>query len=195
MTGGLALGRFMWSALETPSALIAFAAACVPLAVARDHEAVSGSMRELIAAPDFAASVPAFDEVDPSPQGFRLGGEHVVHQSDELTVMVLDTLPDMLHRLTTVIGVFQGWEHQRFFARTVDGVAPASTRSLVAGDVIMLGEQALHAISSPAGQAAARAIHVYFGDIFGIDRSLFHPETLQPHPCTSDRYDEFCRAQ
>ena len=80
-----------------------------------------------------------------------------------------------------------------FFARSNDGIAPAAGRTLEAGDVIVLGEQAIHAISAPAARPA-RAIHVYFGDIYTVDRSLFHPDTLEPIPYDGDRYDELCRA-
>jgi len=185
--------------VQAPETLVAFAAACVPLAIERDHESVSRLLADLIAEPGFAESVPAFADVAPSALGFRLGGEHVVHQSDSLTVMVLDTLPGVVqpphdHEMHAVIGVFEGCEDQRFFARTADGVMPASTHSLEAGDVVVLGERAIHAISSPTGRAA-RAVHVYFGDIYGVERSLFHPETLEPHPYTGERYDEFCRPQ
>ena len=41
----------------------------------------------------------------------------------------------------------------------------------------MLGERAIHAISSPE-HSPARAIHVYLGDIYDIDRSVFDPDTL-----------------
>jgi len=111
--------------------------------------------------------------------------------------MMLDTLPGVLqpphdHEMHAIIGVFEGAEEQRFFARSSSGVTAASGRMLEAGDVMVLGERAIHAISSPTGQAA-RAIHVYFGDIFDVERSLYDPETLDPLPYTADRYDELCR--
>ena len=183
--------------MNTPDTLDAFVDACIPLAPTKDHAEVSRLLGELIADPSFASTVPAFPQQEPSPLGWTLGGEHVCHQTDELTVMVLDTLPGVLqppheHTMHAIIGVFEGCEDQRFFARSEDGLEPAAGRSLEAGDVIVLGEQAVHAISSPVGRAA-RAIHVYFGDIYAVERELFHPETLQPHPFTEANYDEFCR--
>lgn len=111
--------------------------------------------------------------------------------------MVLDTLPGVLqpphdHEMHAVIGVFEGCEDQRFFARTADGIAPAAGRSLETGDVVVLGERTIHAISSPEGRRA-RAIHVYFGDIYGADRSIFHPDSLEEFEMSETRYDEFCR--
>lgn len=184
--------------MKTPPALDAFVEACIPLAPSRDHEAVSTLLEALIGDPDFAGQMPAFEPPEPSPLGWTLGGEHVCHQTDELTVMVLDTLPGVKqpphdHEMNAIIGVFEGCEDQRFYARSSDGVTETAGRSLEAGDVIVLGERAIHAISSPAGRAA-RAIHVYFGDIYSVERSLFDPDTLEPHPYTAERYDEFCRA-
>lgn len=184
--------------MKTPASLESFVDTCVACAPDRDHAGVSEALRDLLTEPgDFAATVPPFAEVETSPRGWTLGGEHVCHRSEELTVLILDTLPGVKqpphdHAMTAIIGVFEGREDQRFYARAADGVTETAGRSLGAGDVIVLGEGAIHAISAPAGQAA-RAIHVYFGDIYDVDRSLFHPDTLEPVPYSGDCYDEFCR--
>lgn len=185
--------------MQIPSALDRFVEQCIPLAVKRDHEAVSRLLGELIGDhAAFAASIPAFTNVDVSPRGWTLGGEQVVHQTETLTVMILGTLPGVLqpphnHEMHAIIGVFEGREDQRFYAQSREGVSETAGRAVEAGEVMVLGERAIHAISSPAGQAA-RAIHVYFGDIYAVARSLFHPDTLVPHEYTADRYDEFCRS-
>lgn len=166
----------------------------------RAREEISAVMNALFEDPaTLAATIPRFgdDEVATSERGFRLGGEHVCHQSPELTVMVLDTLAGVMqpphdHNMVAMIGVFEGCEEQRFWARADDGVTPAAGRILEAGEVVVLGERAIHAISAPE-HAPARAIHVYLGDIYDVERSVFDPDTLEEHPMTSDRYDEFCR--
>ena len=185
--------------MDQPSSLDTFVEACKPLAAQKDHRAIAAIMRELFADhTEFAESVPDFGEVEVSDRGWKLGGEHICYQSDELTVMVLGTLPGVIqpphdHAMHAIIGVFEGCEEQRFWTRTTDdGVASSAGRMLEAGEVMVLGERAIHAISSPEGRAA-RAIHVYFGDIYDIDRSVFHPETLEEFPFESDRYDDFCR--
>ena len=94
--------------------------------------------------------------------------------------------------MIAMIGVFEGCEEQRFWARTDDGIEQAAGRMLETGEVVTLGERAIHAISAPA-HAPARAIHVYLGNISDIDRSIFHPDTLEEFPFEEDRYDEFCR--
>jgi predicted metal-dependent enzyme (double-stranded beta helix superfamily) len=184
--------------MEIPASLVAFIETCKPLAAERDHHSISELLEKLLAEPDFATEVPPFLNVEPSPLGWTLGGEHVCYKSDELTVMVLDTLPGVLqpphdHEMHAIIGVFEGCEEQRFFARGDQGVTQAAGRTLHAGDVMVLGERAIHAISSPAGQPA-RAVHVYFGDIYDVERSLFNPETLEECRFTAETYDDFCRA-
>lgn len=183
--------------MTTSPELSAFVDACIPLARAGARDQVSQLLRDLIAEPSFAASVPDFDEIETSARGWTLGGEVICHQSPELTVMLLGTLPGVVqpphdHNMTAIIGVFEGCEEQRFWARGESGLTPTPGRMLEAGDVMTLGERAVHAISSPDGHAA-RAIHVYFGDIYGTDRSLFNPDTLEEHAYESDLYDQFCR--
>jgi len=166
----------------------------------RAREDISTVMQALFEDPEtLAATIPRFrdDEVATSPRGFRLGGEHICHQSTDLTVMVLDTLPGVIqpphdHNMIAMIGVFEGCEQQRFWTRGQDGITPTTGRLLEAGEMMVLGERAIHAISAP-DHAPARAIHVYLGDITNAERSVLDPDTLDEHLMTSERYDEFCR--
>ncbi|MDG1368414.1 MAG: hypothetical protein P8I99_02655 [Acidimicrobiales bacterium] len=187
--------------METMPVLEQLTARCKQ-AVAGDRarEDISAVMNALFEDPaTLAATIPRFrdDEVATSPRGFRLGGEHICYQSSDLTVMVLDTLPGVLqpphdHNMVALIGVFEGCEEQRFWARAEGGITPAAGRMLEAGEVVVLGERAIHAISAPA-HTPARAIHVYLGNIDGVDRSVFDPDTLEEHPMSSERYDGYCR--
>ncbi|MEM8705876.1 MAG: hypothetical protein AAGE98_05420 [Actinomycetota bacterium] len=187
--------------METPAVLEAFVETCKRAVKGDDARAtIHAAMTELFADPaTLAAGIPAFAaaDVETSPRGFRLGGEALLHQAADLSVMVLGTLPGVVqpphdHEMVAMIGVFEGCEEQRFWARTDDGIEPAAGRMLEAGEVMVLGERTIHAISSPPHEDA-RAIHVYLGDIYAIERSVFDPDTLQEHPMTSERYDEFCR--
>lgn len=192
----------MLGGMETPPILDAFVDDCQAV-VDRGvdvAQAIAALVRELVHdSVALAAEVPAFDEdaVTTSSRGFRLGGEAVLHQAEDLTVMVLDTLPGVVqpphdHAMNAFIGVFAGCEQQRFWTRTAEGVEATTGRLLEAGEVVALGERVIHAISAPDGEPA-RAVHVYLGDIYGVERSVFDPETMAEHPMTSDRYDEFCR--
>jgi len=187
--------------MQTPAELHRFAEHCRDAVDGdRSREQIRAAMDDLFADPvALAATIPPFEpeEVETSAHGFRLGGEHIVYRSTDLTIMVLDTLPGVLqppheHRMVAMIGVFEGCEEQRFWTRTDTGIEAATGRLLEAGEIVTLGERAIHAISAP-DHAPARAVHVYLGDITDVERSLFHPETLEEHRLTDDRYDEFCR--
>lgn len=187
--------------METPAILEQLVTDCQ---AALGHDDTRARIHQLVQAvvaepAKLADQIPAFasGEVEVSPRGFRLGGEHIVHQSPDLTVMVLDTLPGVEqpphdHAMPAFIGVFAGCEEQRFWTRTDDGLVPTTGRLLEAGEVVAFGVRGIHAISAP-DHAPARAVHVYLGDIYDVDRSVFHPDTLEEFEMTSDRYDEFCR--
>ncbi len=185
--------------MQMPAEIDEFVAAC--RGVVDEGEAVRARLAALVADlvddhEALAAAVPAFAEVPVSARGWQLGGEQICLQSDDLTVMVLDTLPGVAqpphdHSMTAIIGVFEGCEDQRFWGRTSTGIESAAGRALRAGESVTLGERAIHAIS--AAERPARAVHVYLGDIYAAERSIFDPETLVEHPMSDDRYDEFCR--
>ena len=188
--------------MQTPPVLEAFVNVCLAaLDSDSPRDTILRETHELFADPHaLAAQIPPFteNEVPTSEHGWRLGGEHVLHNDDNLTVIVLDTLPGIAqpphdHDMSAIIGVFEGCEEQRFWLRDASGAVPASGRALNAGEVMSLGTRAIHAISAPANHPA-RAIHVYLGDIFNVERSVFDPETLAEHPMTPERYDEFCRS-
>jgi len=188
--------------MQSCAVLVQFADQCVAaLDSASARETIYRLLSDLIADPPaLAEQIPRFadDEVPVIPLGVRLGGESVVHRDERLTVMVLDTLPGVVqppheHRMDVCIGVFEGTEEQRFWTRTPDGIRSTTGRMLEAGEVMALGSQAIHAISAPADRPA-RAVHVYLGDIYSVDRSVFHPETLAEHPMTEDLYNSYCLA-
>jgi len=45
----------------------------------------------------------------------------------------------------------------------------------------------IHAVVNPAGKYSA-GLHVYLGDLIAHDRTLWHPDTLQPMPFDNDKY-------
>ena len=144
--------------MQTPPVLEAFVNVCLAaLDSDSPRDTILRETHELFADPHaLAAQIPPFteNEVPTSEHGWRLGGEHVLHNDDNLTVIVLDTLP---------------------------GIAQPPH------------DHDMSAIIAPANHPA-RAIHVYLGDIFNVERSVFDPETLAEHPMTPERYDEFCRS-
>ena len=117
--------------METPAVLTAFVDTCRHAVQGDDARAtIHAAMTELFADPaSLAAGVPAFtaDDIATSPRGFRLGGETLLHQAADLSVMVLATLPGVIqpphdHEMVAMIGVFEGCEEQRLWARTNNGI-------------------------------------------------------------------------
>ena len=153
--------------METPAVLTTFVDTCKQAVQGDDPRAtIHTAMQELFADPAaLAAVIPAFtaDNIATSPRGFRLGGEALLHQADDLSVMVLGTLPGVIqpphdHEMVAMIGVFEGCEEQRFWARTDNGIEAVAGRLLEAGEVMVLGERAIHAISAPEHQLSL--IHI-----------------------------------
>jgi predicted metal-dependent enzyme (double-stranded beta helix superfamily) len=109
-----------------------------------------------------------------------------LHHSPELTVLKVVWAPGMSiwphdHQMWAAIGIYAGQEDNTFFRR-VDGCLEARrTRELATNDVVLLGDEAIHAVHNPLGTCTA-AIHVYGGDFFNRDMAQWDPETLEPQP-------------
>ncbi len=81
-----------------------------------------------------------------------------------------------------VIGVYDGEEQNVFFQEGTNGLEPAGGRLLQAGDVAVLDEHTIHAISNPLDRKSY-AIHVYGGDIVTREgRSMWNPHTQAREP-------------
>jgi predicted metal-dependent enzyme (double-stranded beta helix superfamily) len=118
-------------------------------------------------------------------------GVHVLHRSPELTVLNAIWAPLQFaspheHRLTAVIGMYGGREDNMFWRRTPRGsgaqIELAGGQALATGDTALLGPDIVHSVINPLGRLSG-AIHVYDGDFFGIERSMWEPETLSSKAC------------
>lgn len=113
-----------------------------------------------------------------------------LHVSPELTVIKVVWAPGMRlgphdHRVWAGIGIYTGGEDNAFFRRGEGGIEPSGGKELRPGDVCLLGDDAIHAVTNPTAQFAA-AIHVYGGDFFSIPRSQWDPETHEERPYDVD---------
>lgn len=186
---------------DLPRELIDFVDACVAAVAGDDPRAtLRRLMDNLVAeAEALAAQLEPLGPVGPvdrTPSGLELGAEATLYEGEKLTVSLLDTYPGVLqppheHRMTAILGVFEGEEDQRLFVRGEGGIRPTAGRTLGPGEVMTLGSKAIHAISAPSG--TARAVHVYLGSINTVKRSLFHPETLAETPMDLSVYHDYCR--
>jgi predicted metal-dependent enzyme (double-stranded beta helix superfamily) len=139
--------------------------------------AVRDVVEELVAAPGALA-----EAVGPITEG----GIRPLHRSDDLTVLHIAWTPGMRlnphnHAMFAVVGMYGGQEDNSYFRRAEHGLEPAGGRSLVSGDVLVLGDDAIHAVANPLREYAV-ALHVYGGDFFVGNRSEWDEETFEERP-------------
>ena len=114
------------------------------------------------------------------------GGITALHNAADLTVLRVAWTPGMAlyphdHRMWAVIGMYGGQEDNAFFRRAPRGLERAGGRELPAGDVLVLGDEAIHSVAN-SRQEFAVALHVYGGDFFSVERSEWDPETREERP-------------
>jgi predicted metal-dependent enzyme (double-stranded beta helix superfamily) len=138
--------------------------------------AVRDALRRALAAPAAVAGV----------LGRERAGIESLHTSDGLTVLNVVWAPGMRlfphdHRMWAVIGIYGGAEDNEFFGRTPTGLRSTGGASVTERDVLLLGDEAIHAVTNPRSTFTG-AIHVYGGDFFTTPRSEWDPETLEERP-------------
>jgi predicted metal-dependent enzyme (double-stranded beta helix superfamily) len=119
------------------------------------------------------------------------GGFHVIHNTDEMTILNVVWAPNVVLRphnhneIWAVIGIYTGREDNVFWRRLPDD---ADCRIEAAGAVAMsvkdahpLGPDIIHSVVNPILRLTG-AIHVYGGDFFAEGRSEWDPEHLSEYP-------------
>jgi predicted metal-dependent enzyme (double-stranded beta helix superfamily) len=121
------------------------------------------------------------------------GGITTLLRSDELTVLNIIWPPGMAlyphnHNLWAVIGLYGGQEDNTFFRRNTrgTGLIRAGFKELQAQDAIVLGKEAIHAVTNPRSVFTG-AIHVYGGDFFAQPRSEWDSEQSEERPYSVER--------
>lgn len=109
-----------------------------------------------------------------------------LHASDELTIIKVVWAPGMDirphdHRMWAMIGIYGGQEDNTFFRRTPDGIVRSGGKELAERDVVLLGDDTIHAVLNPR-RTFTGAIHIYGGDFFNQPRSEFDRDTLEEMP-------------
>jgi predicted metal-dependent enzyme (double-stranded beta helix superfamily) len=114
------------------------------------------------------------------------GGITTLHHSADLTVLQVAWTPGFIlypheHRMWAVIGLYGGQEDNEFFRRAPGGLESAGGRQVPAGEVLVLGHDAIHSVAN-SRQDFAVALHVYGGDFFSVERSEWDLETHEERP-------------
>jgi len=113
-------------------------------------------------------------------------GDLVIYRSPDLTILKAAVpakfkSPPHNHLMWAVIGVYDGQENNYFYRRSSDSLEAVGGKQLKPPDVLVLGEDAIHAIENPL-ERTSFAIHVYGGDLPGAPRRMWNPVTLQEEP-------------
>lgn len=119
------------------------------------------------------------------------GGLNIMYRSADLTILDVVWAPGMRlfphdHRMWAAIGIYAGQEDNTFYRRSSDGdmhhlLTESGGKELCTGDVLLLGDDAIHAVANPLGRLTA-AIHVYGGDFVDQPRSQWGPGPLEERP-------------
>jgi predicted metal-dependent enzyme (double-stranded beta helix superfamily) len=109
-----------------------------------------------------------------------------VHVSDELTILQVVNAPGFAflphdHGSWSACAYYAGRERNTFYRRTPDGLERASGKEYDAGDVSLMGADAIHAIENPLRTNNA-ALHVFAGNPFTAPCSQWDPNTLEQAP-------------
>jgi predicted metal-dependent enzyme (double-stranded beta helix superfamily) len=139
--------------------------------------AVRDVLKELIADPA---------TLDQAVGPIERGGITALHHAADLTILRVAWTPGMAlnphdHNMWAVIGMYGGQEDNAFYRRGPDGLETAGGRELPAGEVLVLGDDAIHSVSNTRREFAV-ALHVYGGDFFEVDRSEWDPTTYEERP-------------
>jgi predicted metal-dependent enzyme (double-stranded beta helix superfamily) len=119
------------------------------------------------------------------------GGITTLHRAPDLTVLQVAWTPGIVlypheHRMWAVIGMYGGQEDNAFFRRIPGGLEPAGGRELHGGEVLLLGDDAIHSVANSRRDFAV-ALHVYGGDFFATERSEWDADTYEERPRDLER--------
>ena len=110
-------------------------------------------------------------------------GDMLIHRAPDLTILKAAVPPKFKspphnHLMWAVIGVYDGQENNYFYRRSGNGLEAAGGKQVHQSDVLVLGEDVIHAIENPLDHTLF-AIHVYGGDLPAAPRRMWNPFTMQ----------------
>jgi predicted metal-dependent enzyme (double-stranded beta helix superfamily) len=127
-------------------------------------------------------------------------GINLLYNTPDLTVLNVVwppaiTLVPHNHVMWAAIGIYDGREENRFFRRNGSTIMPSGGKELDEGDVLLLGDDAIHSVHNPE-RAYTGAIHVYGGDFIRRPRSQWTGENLEETPYDYDAIrEQFAQAE
>jgi predicted metal-dependent enzyme (double-stranded beta helix superfamily) len=115
-----------------------------------------------------------------------------LYAADDLSILKVVWAPNMRfrphnHLMWATIGLYGGQEDNTFYRRTGGGLTVSGGRELAVGEVALLGDDTIHAVSNPL-RSYTGAIHIYGGNITARPgRSEWEEPELREVPYDFDR--------
>jgi predicted metal-dependent enzyme (double-stranded beta helix superfamily) len=122
-----------------------------------------------------------------------LGQELVLFRDPRLTIIQVTIAPGLQypahnHGMEAAIGLYSGLERNLWFGNAEgDSISVRGVSELREQGSLRMTSGVIHAVANPASGHSA-GLHVYLGDLIAHDRTLWHPDTLQPMPFDNDKY-------
>ncbi len=92
------------------------------------------------------------------------------------------------HTVPAVIGVWSGYEDNHLYERVGRGLRALGVERITAGNVLVLGSDAIHDVHAPEATHSA-ALHVYLGDITATQRSRWNDTENDPVPFDGEEHE------
>lgn len=126
------------------------------------------------------------------------GEDYVLHRADDLSVFLVRQAPNTAgpphdHGMTAVIAMLDGVEIHRRYRREGQRITLDREQTAGPGGVLVLAPRDVHAIANP-DLTPSIGVHVYLGDIVGIERTLWDTASGEALPFTLDSYESRVRA-
>lgn len=117
-------------------------------------------------------------------------GIQVLHRSDDLSILNAVWTPQMNlmphnHLMWANIGIYAGREDNLFWRQDQDRIRACGAEALFEKDVTSLPVDVIHSVTNPLLRFTG-GIHVYGGDFFATERSMWDPESLEEGPSDGD---------
>lgn len=121
------------------------------------------------------------------------GEDYVLYRADDLSVFLVRQAPNTAgpphdHGMTAVIAMLDGVEIHRRYRREEQSIALDREQTAVPGGILVLAPRDVHAIANP-DPTPSIGVHVYLGDIVGIERTLWDPASGEALPFTLENYE------
>jgi predicted metal-dependent enzyme (double-stranded beta helix superfamily) len=131
-----------------------------------------------------AAALPVYEEE-----------EILLHADDNITIFLVQLSANVLypphnHNMAATIALCDGEETATYYRLRNGKPERTVGRTYTAGDLVFLPADAIHAVGNP-GEARSLALHIYYGNLPAMRRSLWHPDSGDVLPFTEENYSRF----